>query len=257
MTTPTNLRTETSRKAAERIADKFLAANDNSPPKGRSAVYRGGRPAFNWAAKQDEHGAACLWMVARRRLSPSAVAANDNEPQQGGLDTRKNGTSRGKTKAKINLGKHLSLPAVQPRLGEGERQPIEPRGNTRQDLRPQNEIMGLSDDFRSFGSCDDAVAPGATFIGAEAGLGTPRPGKSRGSPLRADEPTFDEPPEDVDHVIELVLARENVAAIGAAFGAKGRYRDKKGAIMIAKAMAWAEAEVAESNYRANVTNHVA
>jgi hypothetical protein len=257
MTTPTNLRTESSRQAAERLATKYLADNDNAPPKGRAAVYRGGRPAFNWAAKQDEYGAACLWLVARQRLPDSVVAANDNEPKPRGLDTRKNGVARGKSKAKTNLGKHLDLPAVVPRLGDGERQPVEPAGWTRHDIKPQNDVQDLSDDFGSFGACADVVATGASFIGAETGLGTPRPGKSRGSPLRAEDPTFEEPPADIDYVIELLMARTNVAGVGAAFGATGRYQDKKGAVMLAKAMEWAKAQIAESNFRANVTNRLA
>ncbi|MGR9238889.1 hypothetical protein ACU8OH_08745 [Rhizobium leguminosarum] len=254
---PTNLRTENSRITAERIATKYLADNDSTPPKGRDPVYRGGRPAFNWAAKQDEYGAACLWLVARQRLPDSVVAANDNEPSSGGLDTRRNGTARGKSKVKTNLGKHLDLPAVTPRLGDGEREPVEPRGWTRNDILPQFVVGELPDTFRSFGACADVVAEGASFIGAETGLGSPRPGKSKGSPLRAEDPTFDEPPADIDYVVELLMARENLSGIGAAFGATGRYQDRKGAAMLAKAMEWAKAQVAESNFSADVTNRVA
>ncbi|MBB4571736.1 hypothetical protein [Rhizobium leucaenae] len=257
MSVPTNLRTASSRDTAERYATKLLAANDNTPPKGRAPVYRGGRPAFNWAAKHDEYGAACLWLIARKRLPDPVVAANDNEPQQGGLETRKNGVARGKSKFKVALGEHLSIPGIIPRLGDAEPQPVTASGYSRQDVRPQNDVEELSDNFLSFGACADAVAPGTDFIGAESGLGTPRPGKSKGSPLKAEEPDFDEPPPDVDYVIELLMARENVAGVGAAFGARGRYADKKGAAMLAKAMAWAKAQVATSNYRANVTNHVA
>lgn len=248
MTAPTNLRTEASRQAAERLADKYLADNDNNPSNGREPVYRGGRPAMNWSMKNDEYGAACLWLIARQRLPDSVVAANDNEPVKGGLDVRRNGVARGKSKAKTNLGKHLALPAVLPRLGDGERQPVEPCGWTRHDIKPQNDVQDLSDDFGSFGACADVVAPGAEFIGAESGLGTPRPGKSKGSPLKAEELTFDEPPADVNHVIELLMARSNVSDIGAAFGAQGRYRDKKGAAMLSTAMQWAKAQIAESNY---------
>ena len=256
MSIPTNLRTKSAREAAERLATKFIAANDNTPPKGRAPVDRGGRPAFNWAARRDEYGAACLWLIARQRLPDSVVAANDNEPPQGGLDTRSNGTARGKSKAKTNLGEHLSIPCVLPRLGDGEPQPLEPCGYTLQEIRPQNDVDELSDDFRAFGACADAVAPGADFIGAESGLGTPRPGKSKGSPLRAEEPDFDEPPPEIDYVIELLMSRENVSGIGEAFGATGRYQDKKGAAMLLRAMEWAKAQVATSNYHANVTNHV-
>jgi hypothetical protein len=254
---PTNLRTETARQAAERAADKYLADNNNTPPKGRMPVYRGTRPAFNWAAKTDQYGAACLWLIARQRLPDSMIAANDNEPAKGGLDTRKNGVARGKSKAKTNLGKHLSLPAVLPRLGDGGSLPIQPAGYTRHDIRPQNDVRELSDDFRSFGACADAIAEGASFIGAETGLGTPRPGKSKGSPLRADDLTFDAPPSDVDYVIELLMARENVAGIGAAFGATGRYQDKKGAAMLSMAMEWAKSQVAASHLGADVTNRAA
>lgn len=255
MNLPSNLRTEADRRAVEREANKLLAANDNSPLKGREPVYRGGRPSFNWCAKQDQFGAAALWLVARQRLP--LEAANDNEPQPGGLDVRRNGAARGKSKFKIALGEHLSIPGVLPRLGDPEPQPVEPRGFTRQDIIMQNDIEELSDDFQSFGSCADAVAPGAEFIGAESGLGTPRPGKSRGDIRKVEEPSFDEPPDDVNHVIELLMARENVSGIGRAFGAAGRYADKKGAAMLEKAMEWAKAQVAESNFHANVTNRVA
>ncbi|RVJ82619.1 hypothetical protein [Sinorhizobium medicae] len=255
MTIPTNLRTESARSAAERMATKLIAANDNTPPKGRAPVYRGGRPAWNWGAKQDQHGAAALWLVARNRL-PSETA-NDNEPQQGGLDVRRNGVARGKSKAKSNLGAHLALPAVLPRLGDGEREPVEPCGYTRQDILPQNDIEELSDDFRSFGSCADAVAPGASFIGAESGLGQPKLGKSRGDVRRVEDPTFDEPPSDIDYTIELILSRANLAEIGEALGYTGRYRDKAGAKAVVRAMDWAKAQVAESNFRASVTNCVA
>lgn len=258
MTLPSNLRTEADRRAVEREANKLLAANDNEPPKGREPVYRGGRPAFNWLAKQDEYGAAALWLIARQRLPDSVVAANDNEPSEGGLDVRRNGTARGKSKAKTNLGAHLALPAVLPRLGDAEPQPVEPAGHNRVDLRPQNDATELSDDFQSFGSCADAVALGAEFIGAESGLGKPKLGKSRGDARKVDEHEFGEPPEDVAYTLELLLARENVAGIGKAFGAVGRYADKKGAQMLRRAMAWAKEQVAESNFRAKVvTNHVA
>lgn len=257
MNTPTNLRTASARNAAERLATKLIAANDNTPPKGREPVYRGGRPAFNWAAKQDQFGAACLWLITRTRLPDSVVAANDNEPVQGGLDVRRNGVARGKSKVKASLGDYLSLPAVLPRFGDGDPQPVRPCGYTRQDIRPQGLPTEQCHDDCRFGACADAVAPGASFIGAEGGLGTPRPGKSKGSPLKAEEPSFDEPPDDVEYVLELVAARENVAGIGAAFGATGRYQDKKGAEMLRKAMAWAKEQIAESNYHANVANRVA
>ncbi|MBP1848493.1 hypothetical protein J2046_006789 [Rhizobium petrolearium] len=254
---PTNLRTELARQAAERMATKFIAANDNTPPKGRTPVYRGGRPAMNWAAKQDRYGAACLWLIARQRLPDSVVvAANDNEPARGGLDVRKNGTARGKSKVKSNLGAYLALPAVLPRLGDGEPQPVQPCGYTRLDILPQNEVDEISYDFVSYGACADAVAVGATFLGAEGGLGTPRPGKSKGSPLKAEEPDFGEPPPEIDYIIELMMACENVSSIGKAFGATGRYQDKKGAALLRRAMAWAKERVAESNFRANVTNCV-
>jgi hypothetical protein len=253
---PTHLRTASARSNAERLADRFLTANDNTPPKTKEPVHRGGRPAFNWAAKQDKVGAACLWLIARQRLPDAIVAANDNAPSDGGLDTRKNGTARGKSRLKISLGKHLAQPAVVPRLGDGEPQPLERCGYTRMHIQPQNDVTELSDDFRSYGACGDVIAPGAIFIGAESGLGTPRPGKSRGSPLRAEDPDFGEPPPDVDYVIELLMARENVAGIGKAFGAIGRYQDKKGAAMLAKAMAWARAQVADSNFHEGVANPV-
>lgn len=254
MSLPTSLRTVSARNEAERFATKFLAANDNSEPKGRTPVYRGGRPAFNWAAKKDQYGAACVWLIARQRLPTSMIAANDNDPQQGGLDTRRNGTARGKVKPKTNLGAHLDLPAVILPLGSADPKPIEPCGFTRVDILPQNDVDELSANFRAFGACADAVAEGAIFIGAESGLGTPRPGKSKGSPLRVDDPNFDVPPSDIDYVIELLLAGETVSGIGNAFGAKGRYRDKKGAALLRAAMDWAKAQVEETNFRPHVTN---
>lgn len=254
MSLPTSLRTETARNAAGRLATKLIAANDSQPPKGRTPVYRGGRPAFNWAAKKDQYGAACMWLIARQRLPASVVAANDNEPQQGGLDTRRNGTARGKVKPKTNLGAHLDLPAVIPPLGSADPQPVEPCGYTRLDILPQNDVKELSDDFRAFGACADAVGEGAIFIGAGSGLGTPRPGKSKGSPLRVDDLSFDVPPPDVDYVVELLLAGETVSGIGNAFGAKGRYRDKKGAALLRAAMDWAKSQVEEINFRPRVTN---
>ena len=257
MNLPTSLQTEAARNAAERLATKLIAANDNTPPKGREPVYRGTRPALNWAIKKDRYGAACLWLITRTRLPDSVVAANDNEPPQGGLDVRRNGVARGKSNPKSNLGAHLGLPAVLPRLGDAEPQPVNPCGFTRHDIRPQNDVQELSDDFQSFGACADAIAPGAIFLGAESGLGTPRPGKSKGSPLKAEEPEFGEPPSDVDYVLELVASRSNLAGIGKAFGANGRYQDRKGAEMLRSAMEWAKSRVAESNFRAKVTNHVA
>lgn len=237
---PTSLRTPAARTRLTNIATKLIADNDNTPLQGRAPVYRGGRPAMNWATKQDEYGAACLWLIARSRLPHSVVAANDNEPTQGGLDVRRNGTARGKSKLKASLGEHLSLPAVLPRLGDGEPEAVQPCGYTRLDILPQRGVTQLSDDFTSFGACADAVAPGAEFIGALSGLGTPRPGKSKGSPLKADEPDLPEPPPEVDYVIELLLARENVSGIGRAFGATGRYQDKKGAALLRQAMTWAK-----------------
>lgn len=264
---PTHLRTERARIQAERAADKFLAANDNTPPKGRAPMYRGTRPAFNWAAKRDRYGAACLWMLARQRLADAEAPANDNRPQ-GSLDVRRNGVARGPSRAKSNLGAHLSRPAVIAPLGSAEPQPVAAAGHCRVDLKDQDLAVyeegqfaldrNLSADFRSFASCADALpALGCDFIGAESGLGTPRPGKSRGSPLKAEEPDFPEPPPEIDYVIELILARENVAGIGKAFGSSGRYCDKKGAALITKAMEWAKLQIAESGIRSNVTNQVA
>ncbi|MBY3175639.1 hypothetical protein HFO27_13460 [Rhizobium leguminosarum] len=257
VTLPNNLCTQSARTSADRLATKFLAANDNTPPKGRSPAYRGGRPAFNWAAKHDEYGAACLWLIARQRLPAEEVSANDNAPQ-GGLDVRRNGVARGPSKAKRNLGAHLAIPAVISPLGSDEPQPVAPAGHSRVEVKEQNTIRTLSKNFRCFASCGDSIPThGVDFIGAKSGLGSPRPGKSRGSPLKVDEPDFSEAPAEVDFVIELILSRSNVADIGAAFGATGRYQDKKGAALIAKAMAWAKACVEETNYRASVTNRVA
>lgn len=264
MTLPTHLRTASARLDAERLATRLIADNDNTPPTGREPFYRGGRPAFNWAAKSDRYGAACLWLIARQRLPPDMIVANDNEPKTGGLDVRRNGQARGKTTPKTTLGEHLDIPAVLPRLGDAPPRGWTPAGHTRIDLKHQDMAIAgnrqfrvdraLSAAFRSYGACADAVAPGAIFLGAESGLGTPRPGKSRGSPLRAEEPDFGEPPEDVDYVLELMLAREDLAGIGRAFGARGRYADKKGKALLFRAMTWAMAKVAETNFRRNVTN---
>ncbi len=253
---PKHLRTATARNRLDSIATKYLAANDNTPPKGREPTYRGNRPAWNWAAKQDEHGAACLWLIARQRLPAEEVPANDNQPA-GGLDVRRNGVARGPTKVRKPLGEHLAIPGVIPPLGSAEPQPVTPAGHSRVEIKPQNTVRTLSPNFRCFASCGDAVAEGATFIGAESGLGTPRPGKSRGSPLKADELEFAVPPPEVDYVLELILARENVAGIGKAFGATGRYQDKKGAELIRQAMTWAREQIAESDFRPSITNRVA
>lgn len=91
MNLPTNLRTTSSRNAAERLATKFIAANDNTPPKGRAPVYRGGRPAFNWAMKHDKYGAACLWLIARQRLLASVVATITSRRRE---DSTRAGTER-------------------------------------------------------------------------------------------------------------------------------------------------------------------
>ncbi|MFN3832145.1 MAG: hypothetical protein ACK4SQ_07960 [Allorhizobium sp.] len=264
---PKTLRTPAARYRLEAAADKYLAANDNTPRKGRAPVFRGERPAFNWAAKQDDYGAACLWMIARQRLPIEHEPANDNK-QQGGLDVRKNGVARGKSKFKASLGEHLSIPGAIPPLGSAEPQPVTPAGHSRvetkdQDLSVHNNgtfivDRNLTADFRSFGSCADALPThGCDFIGAESGLGTPRPGKSKGSPLRAEDPEFATPPPEIEYVLELILARENVAGIGKAFGAMGRYQDKKGAKLIRAAMAWAKEQIAETNFRPIVTNRVA
>ncbi|NLS03287.1 hypothetical protein HGP14_07870 [Rhizobium sp. P32RR-XVIII] len=259
MTIPQNLRTAAARTTAERLASELIAANDNTPPRGRKRVSRHTRPAMNWSMKHDPFGAACLWLVARQRLPDDTIVANDNhEPVEGGLEVRRNGTARGKSKAKKNLGAHLALPAVLPRLGDGEPQPAR-TGNwgAWYDMRPQNDVDELSDNFEVYGSCADAIAAGCDFMGAESGLGTPRPGKSKGSPLKVDEHEFDEPPDDINLVIETMLARGDLATVGRAFGAQGRYADKKGAELLRKAMEWAKEQIAESNFRANVTNRVA
>jgi len=258
MTLPTNLRTASARNAAERLATKLIAANDNTAPKGRESVSRHTRPAMNWSMKHDPFGAACLWMIARTRLPDDTIVANDNEPIEGGLDIRRNGTARGKKKTKASLGSHLDLPPVLPRLGDPEPRPVEPCGYTRIDLLPQNDVDELSDDFVSYGSCSDGVASlGIDFIGAKSGLGTPRPGKSKGDARKVDEHEFDDPPDDINLVIETVLARGDLATVGRAFGAQGRYADKKGAELLRKTMAWAKAQIEAGNFRANrVTNRV-
>ncbi len=72
--------------------------------------------------------------------------------------------------------------------------------------------------------------------------------------MRIDDASFDVPPSEIDYVLELLLAGETVSGIANAFGAKGRYRDKKGAALLRAAMDWAKSQVEETNFRRHVTN---
>lgn len=235
----------TSRKDMLHLADAILKANPEPKQPAVRIRYRGGRPAMNWLRKHDERGAAALWLVARDRLPPEA--ANDNEPSATSLDRRKDGKPRGRNPDPRSLEAYMDLPAVKPRLGDAEPEPAhcgnwdgESRGIT---IKPQRPDMPFHPDCR-FGFCAPAIASGAIFLGAEGGLGQPKIGKNRGDVRRVDEPEKPQPSEEVDAVIEAMLAGGNVADVGKALGAKGGYADRRGRAAILAAARWAKTALA-------------
>lgn len=227
-------------------ADAILKANPEPKTPAVRIRYRGQRPAWNWLRKQDEKGAAALWLVCRDRLPPEA--ANDNQPTKGmGVDRRKDGNPRGKNPDPRSLDAYLALPSVIPRLGDAEPQPIrragwdgESRGIS---IKPQRDVFNFHPDCR-FGYCAPAIAEGAIFLGAQGGLGQPKMGKRRGDVRRLDEPAMPAPSEEVDTVIEAVLAGATVAGVGEALGANGGYADRRGGAALLAAAKWARAALA-------------
>ena len=232
-------------------ADAILKAN----PEPRTSVrirYRGARPAWNWLAKQDRDGAAALWFVARQRLPQ---AANDNLPPEIGLNidrTRKDGRPRGKNPDPRSLKAYMALPPVQARLGDAEPEPArtgswdaQSRGIT---IKPQRPDMPFHRKCR-WGFFPTEIAEGASFLGAMGGLSQPKMGKSRGDVRRIDAPDVAAPPAEIDTVIETILSGGNVADVGAALGAKGGNRDRRGGAAILAAGKWAMKAVANDNFK--------
>ncbi|TGQ94618.1 hypothetical protein EN851_03420 [Mesorhizobium sp. M8A.F.Ca.ET.208.01.1.1] len=83
------------------------------------------------------------------------------------------------------------------------------------------------------------IAYGAIFLGSIGGLGQPKMGKRRGDVRRQDEAEMPTPTEEIDIVIEAILARANVADVGKALGAKGGGADRKGGKALREAGRWA------------------
>jgi hypothetical protein len=235
-----------SRQSLLQEADRILKAdNDNRPQQG-SARFRGGRPAWNWLAKQNEHGAACLWIVARQRLPQPA---NDNRADASGmgLDLRASGKPRGRNPAPRSLDAYLAMPGIQPRLGDGPPAPtvLQPSANFSEEpritIKPQEWLYpdAVFTEATRFGYCAPVIAKGASFIGALSGLGQPRPNTNRGDIRRVEEPELPAPPDEVGTVIEAILARATVADVGEALGAKGGYADRRGGKALLAAARWA------------------
>lgn len=242
----------------ERVATQLIAANDNEPKKGREPIYRGTWPAINWARKQDHIGAAALWLVMKWR-NP-VMPANDNEPIQDGfgVDVRRNGVARGKTKPRQDFGKHLSLPAIIPRLGEAPREQVVGRVVRERiyEIKPQlPEFTPEELEHTRFGFLPPGVARQVFFIGASGGgLGQSRPGVRRGSRAHVpDEPDRPRAPVDIAYTLELVAARSTLQDIGAALNYQGRYRTRAGARAVRAAMDWAKKTTDIERY---VTNRV-
>lgn len=240
----------------ERAATEILAANDNTPKKGRAPVYRGSWPAINWARKRDHIGAAALWMVMKWR--DPMMPSNDNEPLQSGfgVDVRKNGVARGKTRPKPNLGKHLSLPGIIPRLGESPREQVVGRVVRERvyETKPQLPEFTFDElEHTRFGFLAPGVARQAYFIGANGnGNYQCRPGVRRGSRAhQPDETDHPEPPADVACTLELVASRSSLQEIGEALRFKGRYRTKAGARAVLSAVEWAKKATDIERYVAN------
>ncbi|MFH1797605.1 MAG: hypothetical protein ABIK36_06425 [Pseudomonadota bacterium] len=240
-----------SRRQVMAEADEILRANPAATVATRIR-YRGGRPALNWLAKQDEKGAAALWRIASTRLPSAAndnipVAANDNNADAKGLgvDRRKDGKPRGKKPNSRSIEAYLAMPAVQPRLGDAE--PSRTRvgnwdGASRGvSIKSQEWIYpdAVFTHETRLSFHPPAIAPGAFFLGSVGGLGQPKIGKQRGDIRRVDEGTVSAPPDEIDIVVETVLARGNLADVGRALGAKGGYADRKGRAALLAAGKWA------------------
>ncbi|MFZ2103672.1 MAG: hypothetical protein WAU86_24235, partial [Oricola sp.] len=194
-------------------ADAILRANPEPKNPAVRIRYRGRRPAWNWLKKHDEQGAAALWLVARDRLPPEA--ANDNQPTKGmGVDRRKDGKARGPRRTSTAVDEWLERPAAvaSPLAASGaERVPVRPLTGFHgwYDLKPGVRSVVHADCCYTL--ADAAVAEGAWFMGAAGGLGQPKPGKRRGDIRRVDEPAMPAPSDEVDKVIEALLAGATVA----------------------------------------------
>ncbi|TIW65706.1 MAG: hypothetical protein E5V60_15160 [Mesorhizobium sp.] len=123
----------------------------------------------------------------------------------------------------------------------------ETRGIT---IKRQAYDFPLHDDCR-FGFGPPAIAYGACFLGAQSGLGQPRPYTHRGDVRRVEEPEFAVPPADVETVIEAILARATVAGVGDALGARGGYADRRGRKALMDAARWAKVAIANDNRLTN------
>lgn len=216
------------------------ADNDNNPPARKPRIRnRSTRPAWNWLRKQDERAAAALWLVARRMLP---VADNDNSPSDAkgmGLERRKDGKPRGKNAAPMSLESYLALPSVQPRLGDAEYVAGRLQGwGSWYEVKPQRQVFDFHPDCRH-GFCAPAIAYGASFMGAQSGLGQPKAGKQRGDARRVEEPDLPAMPDRIFVIIEAMLARADLAGIGRALGYGGGYADRMGGKAMREAGRWA------------------
>lgn len=243
---------QSARKEILKEADAFLRKHPEPKQAAVRVRYRGGRPALNWLAKHDPAAAAALWLIARERLPQ---AANDNHVAEGlAVDhSRKDGRPRGKNPDPRSLDAYLALPSIQPRLGDAEPQPArlgrwdgESRGITIKPQRQPGEYKNFA--FGRYTKCLPAIAEGALFIGAIGGLGQPKIGKRRGDIRRVEEPKMPMLPEEIEKVIEVIMAGGNVADVGLAFGARGGGADRRGGKELRDAGAWAKTSVANDNW---------
>ncbi|MGX9574078.1 hypothetical protein [Mesorhizobium sp. f-mel] len=240
--------TSQGRKQILYATDAFLKANPQPPQPTARIRYRGGRPAMNWLAKHDARGAASLWLIARQR-QPEGANDNQADAEGMGIDRRKDDKPRGKNPDPRSLDAYIALPAERPRLGDAEPQAVRLRGWFKWfDLKPQREAFDFHPDCR-FGFCAPAIAEGAIFLGSIGGLGQPKMGKCRGDIRRQDKPETPTPSEEIDTVIEVILARGNVADVGRALGAKGGGADRRGGRALRDAGRWAAAAIADSESR--------
>ncbi|MDK4730335.1 hypothetical protein [Rhizobium phaseoli] len=237
---------ESRRRQMLRVADDILKANPEPMTPSVRIRYRGTRPAWNWLKKHDEVSAAAFWLFARERLPEDA--ANDNEPIDGlGVDRRRDGKLRGKNLEPLGIGAYLSLPGINPRLGDPESQSFARTGwfSDVTTIKPQRKPGDYPlHRHGSFTKCAPAVAPGAFFLGLAGGLSQEKLGKRRGDVRRVDAADIPDVPDDVNMIIELVLSGASVAEIGRALGARGGYADRRGGAALLAAGKWAKAALA-------------
>jgi hypothetical protein len=244
MLTPANLRTPAARAATERLANRFLAANDNKQLEQRIR-YRGTRPAWNWLARQDRRQAAALWLVAREFLPE---AANDNqEPGLADLDRRQDGKLRGANVPAFDADAYLALPAVLPRFGDAEPEPVALCGWHTDSFSIRRQRQPDDYPLYPFGRHVRCVPGVAWCYGALVdAVGQPRPGVSRGDPRRVDPPERLDVPDRVYAVIENMLAGATLAGLGEALGYNGGYADRAGRRAMREAGEWAAGACAKS-----------